>query len=123
MLFRSPRSTLDTLPDVWGAWHFLANNPNINKDKIVIMVGRIENFNLVLSRCVIGVSLGQRGCKGGEMFDDDEMMRDFLKRNSPAEGDADGLVMYNAAVTLCNGVVREAAPRRAADRRRAPHRG
>lgn len=36
-LARRPRSTLDTLPDVWGAWHFLANNPNINKDKIVIM--------------------------------------------------------------------------------------
>jgi len=26
-------------------------------------------------------TLGQRGCKGGEVFDDDEAMRDFLKRN------------------------------------------
>ena len=26
-------------------------------------------------------TLGQRGCKGGEIFDDAEMMRDFLKRN------------------------------------------
>lgn len=26
-------------------------------------------------------TLGMRGCKGGEVFDDDEMMRDFLKRN------------------------------------------
>ena len=36
-LAKRPRSTLDTLPDVWGAWYFLANNPNINKDKIAIM--------------------------------------------------------------------------------------
>lgn len=26
-------------------------------------------------------TLGQRGCKGGEVFDDEEMMKDFLKRN------------------------------------------
>jgi hypothetical protein len=26
-------------------------------------------------------TLGERGCKGGEVFDDPEMMRDFLKRN------------------------------------------
>jgi hypothetical protein len=26
-------------------------------------------------------TLGQRGCKGGEVFDDDEAMRDFLKRH------------------------------------------
>jgi hypothetical protein len=26
-------------------------------------------------------TMSQRGCKGGEMFDDAEMMRDFLKRN------------------------------------------
>ena len=26
-------------------------------------------------------TLGERGCRGGEMFDDPEMMRDFLKRN------------------------------------------
>jgi hypothetical protein len=26
-------------------------------------------------------TLGERGCKGGEVFDDAEMMRDFLKRN------------------------------------------
>lgn len=26
-------------------------------------------------------TLGQRGCKGGEIFDDEESMRDFLKRN------------------------------------------
>lgn len=26
-------------------------------------------------------TLGLRGCKGGEVFDDSEMMRDFLKRN------------------------------------------
>ena len=26
-------------------------------------------------------TLGERGCKGGEVFDDSEMMRDFLKRN------------------------------------------
>jgi hypothetical protein len=25
--------------------------------------------------------LGQRGCKGGEVFEDDSFMRDFLKRN------------------------------------------
>lgn len=26
-------------------------------------------------------TLGQRGCKGGEVFEDEESMRDFLKRN------------------------------------------
>lgn len=26
-------------------------------------------------------TLGERGCKGGEVFDDESMMRDFLKRN------------------------------------------
>jgi hypothetical protein len=26
-------------------------------------------------------TLGERGCKGGEVFDDPSMMRDFLKRN------------------------------------------
>lgn len=26
-------------------------------------------------------TLGERGCKGGEVFDDAEMMRDFLQRN------------------------------------------
>ena len=26
-------------------------------------------------------TLGERGCRGGEVFDDAEMMRDFLKRN------------------------------------------
>ena len=26
-------------------------------------------------------TLGERGCRGGEVFDDPEMMRDFLKRN------------------------------------------
>lgn len=26
-------------------------------------------------------TLGERGCKGGEVFDDPEIMRDFLKRN------------------------------------------
>jgi hypothetical protein len=26
-------------------------------------------------------TLGERGCKGGEVFDEPEMMRDFLKRN------------------------------------------
>jgi hypothetical protein len=26
-------------------------------------------------------TLGQRGCKGGEVFDDESFMRDFLKRN------------------------------------------
>lgn len=26
-------------------------------------------------------TLGQRGCKGGEVFDDEEAMRDFLKRH------------------------------------------
>lgn len=32
-----PRTTLDTLPDVWGAWQFLSTHPKINKDKIAIM--------------------------------------------------------------------------------------
>ena len=32
-----PRTTLDTLPDVWGAWMFLAEHPKIQKDKIAIM--------------------------------------------------------------------------------------
>lgn len=32
-----PRTTLDTLPDVWGAWSFLSAHPKINKDKIAIM--------------------------------------------------------------------------------------
>lgn len=32
-----PKTTLDTLPDVWGAWFFLAEHPKINKDKIAIM--------------------------------------------------------------------------------------
>ena len=32
-----PRTTLDTLPDVWGAWVFLAEHPRINKEKISIM--------------------------------------------------------------------------------------
>lgn len=32
-----PRTTLDTMPDVWGAWLFLSAHPKINKDKIAIM--------------------------------------------------------------------------------------
>lgn len=32
-----PKTTLDTLPDVWGAWSFLSEHPKINKDKIAIM--------------------------------------------------------------------------------------
>lgn len=32
-----PRTTLDTLPDVWGAYSFLSAHPKINKDKIAIM--------------------------------------------------------------------------------------
>ncbi len=32
-----PKSTLDTLSDVWGAWTYLSEHPMINKDKIAIM--------------------------------------------------------------------------------------
>jgi dienelactone hydrolase len=32
-----PRTTLDTMPDVWGAWSYLSAHPKINKDKIAIM--------------------------------------------------------------------------------------
>ena len=32
-----PRTTLDTLPDIWGAWLFLSEHPKINKDKIAIV--------------------------------------------------------------------------------------
>lgn len=32
-----PKTTLDTLPDVWGAWSFLSEHPKINRDKIAIM--------------------------------------------------------------------------------------
>ena len=32
-----PKTTLDTLPDVWGAWLFLSEHPKINKEKIAIL--------------------------------------------------------------------------------------
>lgn len=35
-LNQRPKTTLDTLPDVWGAWLFLSEHPKINKDKISI---------------------------------------------------------------------------------------
>jgi dienelactone hydrolase len=36
-LDQRPRTTLDTMPDVWGAWLFLSEHPRINKEKIAIM--------------------------------------------------------------------------------------
>lgn len=32
-----PPNPVDTLPDVWGAWHVLRNTPGINKNRIGIM--------------------------------------------------------------------------------------
>lgn len=32
-----PKSTLDTLPDVWGAWLYLSRHPRIREDRIAVM--------------------------------------------------------------------------------------
>lgn len=36
-LNQRPRTTLDTMPDVWGAWMFLSSHPKLDKDRIAIM--------------------------------------------------------------------------------------